>query len=163
MNKLTQLIDKLGVEVITNPLPTRLNGLYFADTYNNYIIINRNVKSESKLREVLSHELGHYFTSILTNTASHYSDYLVKLNVHRNEFRAVRWACNYLMPDMDVIGAIIDGHVTLDALCNHFNVSKELLTMKFYFMSLHGLSWRIDDRRFLILSDLPSVYIFEEI
>jgi len=160
---LTQLIQKLGIYLTSEKLPIHIKGFYYTDTYHDIIVINKNVTSELEFREILSHELGHYFTSVFTNPLASYSEYLNILNTQRNEFRAIRWACNYLVPTFTMMHTLKQSAYDIDDICSYFDVSKELLMMKLYMMSLEQNSWHIEGNRYLMLSSLPSVYIFKKI
>jgi len=159
---LTQLIQRLGIFLTSEKLPIHIKGFYYTDTYHDIIVINKNVTNESEFKEIVSHELGHYFTSVFTNPLASYSEYLSVLNTQRNEFRAIRWACNYLVPTFMLMRTLQYGTHDIDDICSNFDVSKELLLMKLYMMSLEQKSWHIQGNKYLTLSSLPSVYLFEK-
>ena len=164
MNNLTKLISDLGIIVeVSKSLPSKIKGFYYQDSFYNILVINSRIKTERDLRQVLSHELGHYFTSIANNSALSYSHYSNIINSHRNEIRAIRWACDYLIPT-DVLLDVINNNVCISKsdLLEYFEIDESLLIMKYYFMSTHKSIWKIGTKRRLVLSSLPSVYIYDE-
>lgn len=164
MNNLITLIEKLGIILETSEtLPEKISGFYYQDDFYNIIVINQSIKSEKEFRWVLCHELGHYFTSLANNSKLSYSDYANIINSHRNEIRAIRWACDYLIPTNELLDFIRSKvYVTNEDILSHFDVNESLLIMKYFVMSMKSCSWKVADHKFLVLSSLPSVYIYDE-
>lgn len=164
MENLITLISELGIILETSKvLPKKINGFYYQDEFHNIIVINNHVKSEKEFRLVLTHELGHYFTSMANNPVLSYSHYANIINSHRNEFRAIRWACEYLVPTNSLLDYMKSNTcVTNEEIIDHFEVNESLLQMKYYFMGTQSNRWKIDCKRTLILSSLPSIYIYDE-
>ena len=84
--------------------------------------------------EVLAEELGHCYTTCgnFTTTLLHYRD---RIELNRCEIKALRWACNYLISDKDVL--------SLSSQTNNYyemseilGVPYNLLIQKINFMSL---------------------------
>lgn len=162
MNELQTLIADLGINLECNQkLPGHINGFYYKNEADEFIIVNSKVKDEKEFRYTLAHELGHYFTTITTKSAFPYSIYTNILNTHRNESRAIRWACDYLVPTYELIEFLkSEKDASVSDIAHKFEISEELLNMKFYFMSLDKTYWPVDEKRYLVLASLPSVYMY---
>jgi Zn-dependent peptidase ImmA (M78 family) len=76
------------------------------------------------LRCVMAEELGHHFTLDRDCLCRTYFNYQDRLAVSRAEYRAFRWAANYLIP-VDKLGqAIRSGIVTRWELAEYFEVTE---------------------------------------
>lgn len=161
MNKLLCLCNDLGIDLSTADMPHTHNGFCYQNDGYSAIVIN-NKLDEKHLKEVLAHEVGHYLNDIMTNAFFIYSEYVDILHRKRNEERAIRWATNYLINTEDLLAYLRSTQgLKISTLSEHFEVSEETITMKFFIMSLEKLTRQLDDTRSLVLSDLPSVYIFD--
>ncbi|MBF4693978.1 ImmA/IrrE family metallo-endopeptidase [Fusibacter ferrireducens] len=162
MTKLLDIITTLGIHIEYRPdPPSKIRGFYYKDLGDEIIVMNEDIKDETEFRHVLAHELGHYFTTITTKSLSPYSSYLDILNTHRNESRAIRWACDYLIPTYDLLGYLKSQKgVSIADIALAFKVTEEMITMKFTIMSLERLYWKVDDKRSLVLTSLPSIYMY---
>ncbi|MEW6245068.1 MAG: ImmA/IrrE family metallo-endopeptidase [Bacillota bacterium] len=81
-------------------------------------------------RCVLAEELGHHFTAIadaIPRTFFHYQD---RLNVSRAEYRALRWAAEYLMPSGELKAALRKGIKESWELATWFDVTKEMAVFR---------------------------------
>ncbi|MBF4693886.1 ImmA/IrrE family metallo-endopeptidase [Fusibacter ferrireducens] len=160
MDTLLNRIKSLGIQLeITNALPQSVNGFYYRDDVHDIIVINNAIKSEVEFKAVLSHELGHYFT-----TEPHYksNSFLDIIHTERDEIRAIRWSCDYLIPNELLLRTLSEASdMQFQSLTDYFEIPAQLLEMKFYFMSLISHKWQLDDSKCLLLSALPSIYVVE--
>lgn len=114
-------------------------GLYFKENNTPHIItINKSILNDKmKYIEVLGEELGHYFTSCgnFTGSLLHYRDRLI---LSKCELKAIRWACDYLISDEDVLK-----YSSLTS--NYYEISEalgvpyNLLIQKINFMNLNNI------------------------
>ncbi len=160
MDTLLDMINSLGIQLeITSALPRNVNGFYYKDDIHDIIVINNALKNEAEFRTVLSHELGHYFT---TGGSFKVNAFMDLIHTERDEVRAIRWACDYLIPNDLLISKLREvSEMPLQSLADYFEVSIELMKMKFYFMSLISPKWQLDGSKILLLSALPSIYVVE--
>lgn len=87
--------------------------------------------SRAHFRTVLAEELGHHFTSArdgLPKTFFHYKD---RLEVKREEYRALKWAANFLIPRDKLREAVKKGIREDWELAEHFEVDEELVRFRF--------------------------------
>ncbi len=87
------------------------------------------LNNRCKYISVLAEELGHHFTSLgnLTIESKNYSERLMK---NKQEHKAKSWAANFLISDEDFIQALYDCISTPCDMCEHFNVTNEILEYK---------------------------------
>lgn len=93
--------------------------------------LSRNLFSSwAHFRTVLAEELGHHFTSArdgLPKTFFHYKD---RLEVKREEYRALRWAANFLIPTDKLREAVKKGIREDWELAEHFEVDECLVIFR---------------------------------
>lgn len=77
------------------------------------------------LRCILAEELGHHFTTCGCFIPRQFYNYSDRLHISKIEFKAMRWAVNYLMPDDDLLDVIGSGLYEPWELAEHFNVTEE--------------------------------------
>ncbi|GAU79492.1 ImmA/IrrE family metallo-endopeptidase [Fusibacter sp. 3D3] len=160
METLLNIIESLGIQLeITKDLPKGVNGFYYQDAAHDIIVVNEQIKDEVEFKTVLSHELGHYFTTGFNFKGSPFMDLI---HTERDEVRAMRWACDYLIPSDDLVKRLdMASEMQLHILADFYGVSPELMKMKFYFMSLTSVKWQLSISKVLLLSALPSIYVVE--
>jgi len=94
--------------------------------------LSRNLFSSwAHFRTVLAEELGHHFTSArdgLPKTFFHYRD---RLKVKREEYRALKWAANFLIPRDKLREAVERGFKESRDLADYFEVDEELVRFRF--------------------------------
>lgn len=86
--------------------------------------------STTYFRTVLAEELGHHFTCVgklIPQTHFHYRN---RLDVSRAEYRALRWAANYLMPKRRLLWAIRKGIREPWELAEYFNVTEGIVKFR---------------------------------
>lgn len=79
-------------------------------------------------RTVLAHELGHHFTTA-KSTIGTFLHYRNRIEASREEYRAMRWAVNYLIPTDQLLLALKKGYQIWE-LAEYFNVDTELVKLK---------------------------------
>ena len=113
------------------------------------------------LTEVLAEEIGHYFTSVGNNINA--VSYFDRLKIDKCESKAMRWACDFLVPKDELIENIKKCPSGLDDLADMLEVSKDILIQGLYYLSLNNDIIRIDDNKYLILCNYPNVYIYNKL
>lgn len=78
---------------------------------------------------VIAEELGHHFTTLGDLTVMS-TTYLEKLEKNKKEIKAKSWAANFLISDEDFVQALYNCISTPCDICDHFNVTYEILNYK---------------------------------
>lgn len=168
MNNLDRLFDLAANENIfihfVAEIPCyKADALFVAKDSCRMILILEKLKNNvSRLTEVLAEELGHYFTSTGVNFCP--TNYFEKVIIDKCENKALKWACDFLIPDDELKKSVLKNFYndSFDLISEDLNVSKDMLIQKFYFLSLKSDFLRVDKNKYLILSNFPSIYTFEE-
>ena len=84
-------------------------------------------KDQRHFRCILAEELGHYFTTQEGNIISH-CHYRSRIGVYREEYKAMVWAVNYLIPDHELEMAF--NIMPPWELKDFFNVDEEFMAFK---------------------------------
>lgn len=127
LDKKETLLDEckeLGINVVSNPLPDNVKGLYYSDSETEPVItLNPSIDTQSELCCVIAEELGHYHTSC-GNLLSGDTDRIVVL---QQESRARRWAFEKLIPLEKFIEAYNNGIRNSYELSQFLDVTEEFL------------------------------------
>lgn len=78
---------------------------------------------------ILSEELGHHFTTG-GNLVKEPQDYSESVEKEKKELKAKKWASNFLVSDAEFVKALYDCLSNKDEMCEHFNITNELLEIK---------------------------------
>ncbi len=136
LEALENLCHKEGIILEYATLESGILGFYFKDEGMPHIIaLNKTILSDKmKHIEVLAEELGHYYTTCgnFTTPLLHYRD---RIELNRCEIKAIRWACNYLISDEDVL-RLYSQTDNFYEMSEILGVPYELLIQKINFMSL---------------------------
>ncbi|MEW6171886.1 MAG: ImmA/IrrE family metallo-endopeptidase [Bacillota bacterium] len=104
---LWKTIEREGIEVVYLPLrrtPERLKGVYLRD-HGLPIILLDDQMGQVEHDCTLAHEVGHHFTTSGANILVA-RDYTGTIAVNRDEYRAIIWATNHMMPDAEVAATL---------------------------------------------------------
>lgn len=138
MLSLLDKCDKEGVFVDYQPLPGERNqhGLYFrTECGTPCIILDTNLQNQPRLaRCVLAEEFGHHMTTVASNVFHDRYNFDVAIQISKTEDQAMRWATGELMPTLDVVRAITEGHHTPHDLAEHFYVTVGFVYRKMHFL-----------------------------
>jgi len=94
--------------------------------------------SRAHFRTVLAEELGHHCTSArdgLPKTFFHYRD---RLEVGREEYRALKWAADFLVPEDKLQDAFKKGLKEIRELAEYFETDEELVRIKLRLLRPRG-------------------------
>ena len=88
------------------------------------------LRTKAHFRSVLSHEIGHYFTFTGQRICAGYFTYWDKLHEDIVEYRAAKWAAEFLVPDEQLKKAFDDGVTGVWEQADRFEVDDELMAFR---------------------------------
>lgn len=163
LEKLFNLAEKEGIEIYYKDLKILgFLGLYI-ECYESpsMILLDDSLKNnDEKSYKILLEELGHHYTSC-GDSISCVDTYLDKLKISKCEIKAERWLCHYLISTPDLIYAINKYPTSVEDICDYLNVGIEMLLSKLKFLSLETKSLCLGNNRFLSLTNLPNMFIYD--
>lgn len=162
--KLDEIILRENIIKKFAALPEKTLGYYSFDGTYRIILLNKNIKTNAKIyRAVLAEEIGHYITTVGDITPTCHTNYEYKLIIDKKELAAIKWAIDFLVPTEELLEVIrLKCIQNIYDLADMFYVTEDLLLKKFEFMAKLKPIWDLDDRRYLYLYKLPSIFIFEK-
>lgn len=120
-----------GIQVMFSNLRHRIHAYFTVFEESPYIVISESLqKRPLHLRCVLAEELGHYFTSAGIGVPVIHVLYRGRVKLTQDEYRALRWAAQYLIPLNRLIQAIRSGIRQLWELAEYFHVTEELIRFR---------------------------------
>ena len=96
------------------------------------------VLSRTRFRCILAEELGHHFTTPPGTTISRCFHYQDRVRVSRAEYRAMRWAAEWLMPADKLAEAITHGVSGIPELADYFQVTEEMASLRLDLLGIQG-------------------------
>ncbi|MCC0638479.1 MULTISPECIES: ImmA/IrrE family metallo-endopeptidase [unclassified Clostridioides] len=167
MNKLDALLDLANNEEIeiyyTDKIADDIKGLYINKQGLKIIsLLNSLKQNNAKLIEILAEELGHHFTSV-GNYVSSKNIYKNKILMDKTEDKAIRWACEFLITEEEIIHIINSNITCVYEMAEMLEISVEFLLKRLEFLSRKKNMLDLGNNRFLILTNLPNFYIYENI
>lgn len=168
MSKLNQLLELAKKEKIDihylDIKEMGVLGLYVKNEgLPHMIFLDNSIKNDKyKLIEVLSEELGHYFTSI-GNSINNIHTYRDKLIVGKCENKATKWATNFLVNEDDIIKLINNNITCIYEMADIMGVSVEILMKKFEYLSKTKQMIDLKNEKYLNLTNLPNLIIYNSI
>lgn len=166
MTKFEQLLDIAEKENIiikfVDEIPEVFAEALYISKFGIRMILMANILKNNTIRmtEVLAEELGHHFTSMGDNIEP--KNYFDKVNIDKCEAKALRWACNFLVPKNELIDELRKRPASIDELADGLSVSRDILMQSFYYLSLNNEYLQIEDDRYLVLSNYPTLYMFDK-
>lgn len=160
--ELLKILDNNNIHLLVNELDNEIKGYHFSTKAIDLIGINETIVNNKKLyNDVLSEELGHYFTSVgdfIPLTDNSYSD---DIKYFKSENKALKWAVNFTI-DTEKLLLLIDNYDAINKyeISEYFDVSEDFVMMKFYYMSKVKNSYKLNNEGILVLSNYPSVFIY---
>lgn len=135
MEKMLSLADEEGIETTYHHFKPPLYGLYIKPKGHSPMIeLNTMLRRHAPaLRSVMAEELGHHFTTTgvyMYQPFSEHFTYMDKQNVDKCEYKALKWAAQYLISDDALIEALQDGITSTAALAEHFVVMPYIVEMR---------------------------------
>lgn len=142
-------IDLLGLNVSKENMP-------------HMIFLDHSIKKDKNLHlEVLSHELGHYFTTVGNSINS--TNYSTKILNNKYENKADRWACEFLITEDELVDAFNKNITNIHELAEYLDVSIEIILKRLEYLSLQKQTLKITSNKYLMLTNLPNIYFYENI
>jgi len=141
MPNLYSLAHTEGINVIHDNIPVKqVKALYIEESDGSATIVMDKTLSASPTIErcVLAEELGHYYTAQGAAMANIHKTEKDRLQIQRNEYRAVRWAVKKLIPLELFLTAYTNGIEEAWELADHFGVTEEYIRMRFNVFELTG-------------------------
>ncbi len=166
MTKFEQLLDIAEKENIiikfVDEIPEVFAEALYISKFGIRMILMANILKSNTIRmtEVLAEELGHHFTSMGDNIEP--KNYFDKVNIDKCEAKALRWACNFLVPKDELIDELRKRPASIDELADGLSVSRDILMQSFYYLSLNNEYLQIEDDSYLVLSSYPTLYMFDK-
>lgn len=145
--QLLQLAEKEGIVVEYWELKEPLEAVYWSNEGLATIGISKSLlNNRAHYRTVLAEELGHHFTSGRNSLSKTYFHHKDRININREEYRALKWAAKYLIPGDKLYMALRKGLHEPWRLAEYFNVDESLVEIMFEHLDLKPLSispeWR---------------------
>lgn len=134
-----------GIEVEYMPLlPGKgLLGLYVRTEHGAAIVLDSSLPANPRLeRCVMAEEMGHHYTVPGTSAFVACTSATLRTAHRRDEARAIRWACDYLIPVNDFLGALREGVTSVEDLADLFYVTPWMVQARFRFLPKHIRSCR---------------------
>jgi Zn-dependent peptidase ImmA (M78 family) len=128
-DKLLDLAKRNGINLMFWDFQPPIEAIYYYYPGKNPVIgIDRKLKNNIKnFRCILAEELGHFFTTDQGNMVSHYHLH-DKIQIYREEYKAMKWAVNYLIPDEEL--EIAFNTMSPWELEDYFQVNSDFMAFK---------------------------------
>lgn len=81
-------------------------------------------------RCVFAEELGHHFTSVGYRISRTHLRYRDRIEISRTEYRALRWAAQWLMPLDKLVQTLKQGIVRVCELADYFDVTEDMVIFR---------------------------------
>lgn len=130
--EMLKIVYKEGIRVEYWDFKYPLEGIYIAIPDLPPVIgISSNLfECSPRFRCVLAEELGHHFTTVGDVLPKKYFHYRDRLTVSRAEYRALKWAAEYLVPEDKLQEAFRTGWLEKWKLAELFNVTEEMMCFR---------------------------------
>lgn len=132
MKAMFDIAEKEGIEVYWFDFEPPVQGLYWAPSSSAPVIgLDNKLENNMPLcRCIIAEELGHHFTLGQNCLQCTYFNYRDRLATSKAEYRALKWAANYLMPEDKLREAFRAGCREVWQLADYFNVTEEMVRFR---------------------------------
>jgi len=132
MQQMFELAEREGINVRWWNFEPPIRGMYWAPQKAPPIIfLSNSLEGNTRLlRCVMAEELGHHFTLEHECLCDTYYNYRDRLAVSRAEFRALRWAAQYLIPIDKFAQAVRNGVTEQWQLAETFDVIEDIVVYR---------------------------------
>jgi len=132
MKEMYAIAEREGINIRWWDFAPPLRGLYWAPKDLPPVIALDNALENNTplLRSIFAEELGHHFTLDRAAICRTYFNYRDRLAVSRAEYRAWKWAAEYLIPKKQLRKALRNGNGTLWDLAELFDVTEEMMEFR---------------------------------
>lgn len=130
--EMLRLAAKEGIKVEYWKFEPPLEGVYLASPGVPPVIgiSSRMFENSPRFRCVLAEELGHHFTTAGDRLPKKFFHYRDRLSVSKAEYRALKWAAEYLMPEDKLGEAFLSGCVEAWSIADRFNVTEDMVRFR---------------------------------
>lgn len=131
--ELYQIAEREGIAIETWDFSPPLEAIYFREPGIPPTIglSNQLLANSTYYRCVLAEELGHYFTTSGLHISSKNMNYRERLHVGKVEYKAMKWAAEFLIPLKYLKRAIVwECNFTHYHLAEYFDVTKEMIKFR---------------------------------
>lgn len=131
MNKLLALAAQEGIIVEEFSLVKPLLGIYMCRTETPPVIgLSKSIHTSRERRCIMAEELGHHFTTVERCIPKEFSCYSTRMNISRAEYRALRWAADFLIPENNLLDIISQGLYEPWELAEYYNVTEQFANFR---------------------------------
>lgn len=99
-------------------------GIYAKAYDHDIIIINNNICDIQEIKNILLHELGHYFTGTI------YTKDMDRYYINKCEYKAIKWVVTQIMPLEKIKEAVQHGIIEVWELAEYFDLPEELIIFR---------------------------------
>jgi Zn-dependent peptidase ImmA (M78 family) len=141
MDRLLEVVQQEGIYLDYDHLDygrRKLYGLYFYDRERNkpFIILDIRLDVNPVLhRCVLAEELGHYFTVPRSKFTKPFASYGDRLEISRDERRALNWAARFLISEESLKEALAQQYRSIHELAEYLGVTTEIAIIRLQMQS----------------------------
>lgn len=141
MDRLWQITEKENIRVIYKNLlgvPEKPNGLYVYDPRTGpMIILGNHLVHDRRLHKcVFAEEIGHFYTAPRTNLLMTYTSANLSAMMDQDERKAMQWATDFLIPDVELSEALKVGYRSCYELAEYFDVTEWFMYRKLGLMKM---------------------------
>jgi Zn-dependent peptidase ImmA (M78 family) len=132
MEGMLDLAEREHIKIDYYSFENPLKGIYYVEEGMPPVIgLDYSLKNNLPLlRSVMAEELGHHFTSVGNCIPREFYNYSARQYINKAEYKALRWAANYLIPDSLLLDAFHDCIDTAAELAEHFMVTPEIVNLR---------------------------------
>lgn len=124
LNEMYNYIEDNNIELICKDLK-KLNASYIKENNFECILLNENIKNECKLKCVLMEEIAHREVGVIP-TNIFQNDYYNKLERSKNEFKALKYSSNEIIP-FNIFKQYIKQDMTKFEVSEELGITEEFL------------------------------------
>ncbi|MBA4543962.1 MULTISPECIES: ImmA/IrrE family metallo-endopeptidase [Thermoactinomyces] len=138
---LFNIANQEGIEIWYKELDPPLEAIYLNSLNRPPLIVfaNRIVHNDPYFRCIFAEELGHHFTSCGIAVCHQRLNNRKAIEIGRIEFRAMRWAAEFLIPFKKLIRAYSKGITTFHELADYFQVTEEMVQFRFKLLNIRRM------------------------
>lgn len=131
MDKMLKLADSENIVVEKFDFAPPLRGIYICQPNRAPTIgLASSLDSIAERRSIMAEELGHHFTTGSYCLCREFYNYSVRQNIDKIEYKALRWAANYLISDDELLDAFYEGIDDARSLAERFSVMPEIIRLR---------------------------------
>lgn len=132
MDKMLSIAEEQGIIVQYHDFTQPTQGVYWEEPGMPPIIglSKALIETSSLLRCIMAEELGHHFTCSGTYFTRKFYHYTSGMTLSKVEYKALRWAANYLIPENDLLDVVCSGLFEPWEIAEHFNVTEEIARLR---------------------------------